>query len=76
MSDEYNRLDKKDILKEILLMVVKIIAFFAYWCFTLGIISMLLLSIWKVSWQQLVLLALVLTVITTVVHVISKIKNK
>ena len=74
MSD--SGFDKKDILKEILFLLLKMICFFAWWCFTLGIISILLLNVWKLEWQQMLMLAVVLTVITTVVHVIGKIKNK
>lgn len=74
MNDE-NRFDKKDILKEALFMLLKVVAFFAYWCFTLGVISLILVSVWKVSWEQLLILAVVLTVLTTVVHIIGKMRK-
>ena len=71
-----NEFDKKDILKEILFLLLKMVFFFAWWCFTLAIVSLLFMQVWKLEWQQMLVLAVVLTVVTTVGHVISKIKNK
>ena len=67
--------DGKDVLKEILFMLLKIAAFFIWWCFTLGVISILLLNVWKADWQQMLILAVVLTAIATVVHIIAKLKK-
>lgn len=68
--------DTKDILKEILWTLLKIVCFFVWWCFTLAIVSLLFMQVWKLEWQQMLVLAAVLTVGTTIVNVLGKIRNK
>jgi len=71
-----NGFDKKDILKEILWTLLKMICFFVWWCFTLAVISLLLAQVWPFEWQHMLILAVVLTVVTTIGHIIGKIRNK
>ena len=68
--------DTKDILQEICFMILKIICFFAWWCFTLAIVSLLFAQVWPFEWQQMLVLAMVLTLVTTIGHIIGKIRNK
>ncbi len=71
-----NGFDTKDILKEILFMLLKMVFFFAWWCFTLAIVSLVFMQVWKLEWQQMLVLAVVLTIVTTIGHIIGKIRNK
>ncbi|MBE5883987.1 MAG: hypothetical protein E7291_06180 [Lachnospiraceae bacterium] len=69
-------MNKLDILKEVLFMLLKIAAFFVYWCFTLAVFSLILVNVWRVTWEQLLTLAIVLTVLTTVVHIVGKLRKR
>ncbi|MBQ9140923.1 MAG: hypothetical protein IJX63_03915 [Lachnospiraceae bacterium] len=68
--------DKKDVLKEILWTLLKMVCFFVWWCFTLAVVSFLFAQVWPFEWQQMLVLAVVLTVVTTIGHIIGKIRNK
>lgn len=74
--EEYDVYDKRDLLLDILLTVVVTVGFYAYWVFTLFILSLILLNVWHTSWQQMLTYAAVLTAISMVVYIIRLIKRR
>lgn len=76
MSEEYNKRTKIDIIKDILFTIVVLVAFFVYWCLTLAVISIIFMSVWKLQWMQMGVLAAVLAVVSTVIYTVRKIKKR
>ena len=74
--EEYDVYDKRDLVLDILLTIVVAVGFYAYWAFTLFVLSLILLNIWHVSWQQILIYAAVLTVISMIVYIIKLVKKR
>ena len=74
--EEYNKYTKLDVVKDVLFTVVAAVLFMAYWCFTLLVISIILLNVWHVRLENIVVIAACLTLISTVVYVIRLIKRR
>ena len=74
--EEYDVYDKKDLVLDILLTLAAAVGFYVYWAFTLFVLSLVLLNIWHVSWQQILMYAAVLTVISMVVYIIRLVKKR
>ncbi|MBQ8823532.1 MAG: hypothetical protein IJZ82_12890 [Lachnospiraceae bacterium] len=74
--EEYDVYDKKDLVLDILLTLATAVGFYVYWAFTLFVLSLVLLNIWHVSWEQILVYAAVLTVISMVVYIIRLVKRR
>ena len=74
--EEYDVYDKKDLLVDILVTLLVMVGFYAYWAFALFVLSLILLNIWRVKWEQILLYAAVLTVISMVVYITRLIKKR
>ncbi len=74
--EEYDVYDKKDLIADVLLTVVAAVGFYVYWAFALFVLSLVLLNVWHVSWQQILIYAAVLTVISMIVYIIRLIKKR
>lgn len=76
MSEDYNKRTKVDVVKEVLFIIVVAIAFFAYWCLTLAVISIIFLHVWKVQWEYMLLIAGGLAVLSTIIYVVRKVQKR
>lgn len=65
-----------EILKDIVGWVIVTAAAFVYWMLMLLFASLVLLSYWKVSFEQLLRYGIVLTVISSVVYLVYLIRRK
>ena len=74
--EEYDVYDKKDLLVDILVTLLVTVGFYAYWAFSLFVLSLILLNIWRVKWEQILLYAAVLTVISMVVYITRLVKRR
>ncbi len=74
--EEYNKYTKRDLLKDIIITVIMIIAFFAYWMAMLLILSIFLLNIWHISIIQVTMIAGGLTLITSIVYIYRLVKRR
>lgn len=70
------RYTKIDLLKDILFTLLIGVLMYAYWAFTLMVASIILVNAWHVTWQQLLLIALGLTVISLVCYVVHLVKKR
>ena len=59
---------KIDLVKDILITLAVILLLFAYWVSVLLILSLLLMNVWRIRWQQIVWIALGLTVVSGTVY--------
>ena len=78
MSDDfYEKLEKaRDVLKTLLRWAVVSVLSFAYWLFLLLLISLFLLNIWKVEFNDLLHYSIVLAVITAIVYAVYLIRSE
>lgn len=74
--EEYDVYDKRDLVLDILLTLLAAIGFYAYWAFTLFVLSLILLNVWHVSWQQILIYAAVLTTVSMIVYIIKLVKKR
>ena len=65
-----------DIAKAILSVLFVLVASFAYWMFVLLLISLFLVNVWKVKFEQIVIYALFLMALTTIVYVGRKLYKR
>lgn len=65
-----------EILKDIVGWVIVTAAAFVYWMLMLLFASLVLLSYWKVSFEQLLRYGIILTVISSVVYLVYLIRRK
>jgi len=70
------RYTKLDLLKDILFTLLIGVLMYAYWVFTLLVASIILVNVWHVTWQQLIFIALGLTVVTLVCYVAHLVKKR
>lgn len=70
------RYTKIDLLKDIFFTLLVGILMYVYWAFTLMVASIILVNAWHVTWQQLLLIALGLTVISLACYVVHLIKKR
>lgn len=62
-----------DMVKAVLKFLLLIVLTFAYWFALLMVISIFLLNIWRVGWEQILMISGGLTVLTMVVYSIRKV---
>lgn len=74
--EEYDVYDKRDLLVDILVTILAAVGFYIYWAFTLFLLSLILLNLWKVGWEQIIVYAAVLTVISMVIYIIKLVKKR
>lgn len=70
------RYTKLDLLKDILFTLLAGILMYAYWVFTLMVASIILVNTWHVTWQQLLLIALGLTLLSLACYVAYQIQRR
>lgn len=58
-----------DIIKELLIILLVVLCLFLYWMAMLLVISMMLVNLWKVLLEELVILAIVLTIISAIFYI-------
>jgi len=76
MSEEYNKRTTVDVVKEVLFTIVVAVAFFAYWCLTLAVLSIIFLHVWRVQWEYMLLIAGGLALLSTIINVIRKVRKR
>ncbi len=78
MSDEfYEKLEKaRDVLKSLLQWAVVSVFGFVYWLFLLLLISLFLLNIWKVEFDDLLRYSIVLAVITSIAYAVFLVRRE
>lgn len=78
MSDDfYEKLEKaRDVLKSLLQWAVVSVFSFAYWLFLLLLISLFLLNIWDVEFDDLLRYSIVLAVITAIAYAVYLIRRE
>ncbi len=76
MSEEYKKRTKVDVVRDVLFTLLMAVVFFAYWSFTLGVLSILLLNVWTMQWEQMLLLAGGLALVSTIIYVIVKVRKR
>ena len=79
MNDEwkqYDRYTKQDLVKDVLLALVMLVVFLAYWCFVLAILSVVLLNVWHISWEQMLVISVGLTVVSEIVYIVRLVKKR
>lgn len=74
--EEYDVYDKRDLVLDILLTLAAAVGFYVYWAFTLFVLSLILLNVWHVSWQQILIYAAVLTVVSMIVYIVKLVKKR
>ena len=62
-----------DLVKEVLLFVVVVALLFIYWMAMLLIISLVLLNVWKVSFDTILTISVCLTAVSAVAYVIRRV---
>ena len=67
---------KIDLVKDILITLAVILLLFAYWVSVLLILSLLLMNVWRIRWQQIVWIALGLTVVSGTVYTLRLVKRR
>ena len=70
------RYTKIDLLKDILFTLLIGVLMYVYWAFTLIVASIILVNVWHVTWQQLIFIALGLTLISLTCYVVHLIKKR
>lgn len=70
------RYTKIDLLKDILFTLLIGALMYAYWAFTLMVASIILVNVWHVTWQQLLILALALAVVSLACYVVHLVKKR
>lgn len=70
------RYTKIDLLKDILFTLLIGVLMYAYWAFTLIVASIILVNVWHVTWQQLIFIALGLTLISLTCYVVHLVKKR
>lgn len=70
------RYTKIDLLKDILFTLLMGILMYVYWAFTLMVVSIILVNVWHVTWQQMLFIALGLTIISLACYVAHLIKKR
>ncbi len=70
------RYTKIDLLKDILFTLLIGVLMYAYWAFTLMVASIILVNAWHVTWQQLLFIALALTVVSLACYVVHLVKKR
>ena len=61
---------KTDIVKTVIFAVIRTVVVYLWWAAMLFLATVFLVNIWKIKWEQVLMLAALLTVITVVVYVI------
>lgn len=74
--EEYDVYDKRDLVLDVLLTLLVTVGFYVYWAFTLFVLSLILLNVWHVSWEQILIYAAVLTAISMVVYITRLVKKR
>ena len=74
--EEYDVYDKRDLVLDILLTLVVTVGFYLYWAFTLFLLSLILLNLWHVSWEQILIYSAVLTGVSMVVYIVRLVKKR
>ncbi len=69
------RYTKLDLLKDILFTLLTGVLMYAYWAFTLLVASIIMVNVWHVAWQQLIFIALGLTLLTLACYVVHLVKK-
>ena len=67
---------KIELEKDILITLAVILLLFAYWVSVLLILSLLLMNVWRIRWQQIVWIALGLTVVSGTVYTLRLVKRR
>lgn len=62
-----------DMVKAVLKFFLLIVLTFAYWFALLMVISIFLLNIWRVGWEQILMISGGLTIVTMIVYTIRKV---
>lgn len=70
------RYTKIDLLKDILFTLLIGALMYVYWAFTLMVASIILVNVWHVTWQQLLILALALAVVSLACYVVHLVKKR
>lgn len=70
------RYTKTDLLKDVLFTLLTGILMYVYWAFVLMVASIILVNAWHVTWQQLLLLALGLTVVSLACYTVHLIRKR
>ncbi|MDE5891938.1 MAG: hypothetical protein K2H45_03325 [Acetatifactor sp.] len=70
------RYTKIDLLKDILFTLLIGVLMYVYWAFTLMVASIILVNVWHVTWQQLIFIALGLTLISLAFYVVHLVKKR
>ncbi len=65
-----------DVVKSVLLWIVVTVLAFGYWVGVLLIASLILLNVWIVTFKQIVRIAIVLTVLTSIAYLIRMLYKK
>lgn len=74
--NQYDNYTKRDIVKDILITIMMIAAFFAYWMFVILLLSLVLVNVWRIQIKQMILFAVLLTAVTSVVYIIRLIRKR
>ena len=69
LFEEYNNYNKKDVLKDILISITVIILLFGYWMVMLLILSLILVSVWKIKIEAMCIIAGILTILSSIVYI-------
>lgn len=70
------RYTKLDLLKDILFTLLIGIFMYVYWAFTLMVVSIILVNTWHITWQQMLFIALGLTLVSLTCYVVHLIKKR
>lgn len=74
--EEYDRYTGKDIVKDVLITILLTVLFFAYWAAMLLLASLILINVWRVSLEQILVYAGILTVVTSAGYIYSLVKKR
>jgi len=74
--EDYDRYTRRDIVKDVLITIVLIVLFFAYWAAMLLLASLILINVWHVSLERIWIYAGILTVLTSAGYVYSLVKKR
>ncbi len=69
LFEEYNKYNKIDILKDILISIMVTILFFGYWMIMLLILSLILVNVWKIKIEAMCIIAGILTILSSIVYI-------
>lgn len=67
---------KMDIIKDILMTIVMIVVFFAYWTGMLFLLSIFLVNVWNTNLTKLLILSGALTLVSAIVYIVRLVRRR